>query len=413
MSFLTEYDALDTPGKAVLLRQWLATKPAELFRELRQNRPILTSPIGTFVTKFRDVVEVLDQHTVFTVKPYEPKMQRVTGPFILGEDDTPLYQRDVSALRLAFRRDDMPALKATVGRIAGGLLQAARPNGRIDVVAGYSRLVPARLVVEYFGTPGPDEPTLMRWARTIFRDIFTNLEDNPQVRDAALASAAEMRPYLDKLAAATREQIENGQAVGDHILGRLLRLRDGGQPLLDLTTVRHNLIGLIVGAIDTTSKACAQVFDHLLANPERLAAAQAATRDDALLAQHVFEALRFNPQNPFLFRLCLASYTIAKGTSRAVLIQPGTLVFAVTSSAMFDSDELDCPDEYRPDRPEYHYLHFGHGLHTCFGRYINAVQLPEMAKQLLLLPKLRRAAGNDGMLQYDGPFPQSMAVEFD
>ena len=45
-------------------------------------------------------------------------------------------------------------------------------------------------------------------------------------------------------------------------------------------------------------------MDELLNRPDALATAQKAARadDDALLAQHCWEALRFNPFNPVLYR---------------------------------------------------------------------------------------------------------------
>jgi len=57
-------------------------------------------------------------------------------------------------------------------------------------------------------------------------------------------------------------------------------------------------------------------------------------------------------------------------------------------------------------------MHFGYGLHTCFGQYINRVQIPGILKPLLKKKGLRRADGNAGQLQYSGPFPSSLEVAF-
>jgi hypothetical protein len=59
------------------------------------------------------------------------------------------------------------------------------------------------------------------------------------------------------------------------------------------------------------------------------------------------------------------------------------------------------------------YLHFGYGLHTCFGRAVNGVQIPELVAALLRLPNLRRAPGSAGRIYYDGPFPNRLVLEFD
>jgi cytochrome P450 len=415
MSFLDEYDALDDSGKAALTGKWLAVKPLELFAELRQRRPILSTPLfGVIVTKRRDVLEVLSQSRDFSVRLYAPRMERITGSFILGMDNTPLYQQEVSVLRLAIKRDDLPRIKELVAQHADGIIAEAVAVNRLDVVNGLARLVPARLIADYFGVPAPDEQTMFRWTRTIFQDIFLNLRDDPQITEAALRSAAEMREYVDALIVSRQAEVRSGAKPLDDVLGRLLQMQCNPSSYLDNLSIRRNLIGLIAGAIDTTSKAIAHLIDQLLRRPDKLRESQDAAMadDDALLSRYLYEALRFNPQNTILLRYCEAPYILAKGTERAVQIEAGQRVFAATSSAMYDSDEVNAPDEFRVDRPAYHYIHFGHGLHTCFGEYINQVQVMEVSKRLLKQPGLRRVSGEEGELNYSGPFPKSMFVEF-
>jgi cytochrome P450 len=338
-------------------------------------------------------------------------MERVTGPFILGEDDTELYQRDMSVLRLVFERADLQDIKTLVGRRVDDILQKSSVKKQIDLISDFTRIVPAHLVSEYIGVSGPDEPTLINWARTIFHDVFANLEDDHEVREKALVSAEEMRLHLDQT---LTDKSRNNSNLRNNIVDRLISVHMSGHRILDLKTIRHNLIGLTIGTIDPTSKATAQVINELLNDSGHLLGAKKAAlqEDDALLSKYIVESLRLSPQNPFLVRLCVAPYVLAGGTIRETVIQPGTLVYAATSSAMFDMDEVASPDEFRLDRPDYHYLHFGHGLHTCLGRYISQVQILEMAKRILRLPDLRRTPSDAGRLKYNGPFPESMTIEW-
>jgi cytochrome P450 len=80
-------------------------------------------------------------------------------------------------------------------------------------------------------------------------------------------------------------------------------------------------------------------------------------------------------------------------------------VLPATQSAMFDEHHVEAPHEFRTNRPPYLDMHFGYGMHTCFGQYINRVQIPGILKPLLK-NKLARA----GDLQYEGPFPSSLKV---
>ena len=60
----------------------------------------------------------------------------------------------------------------------------------------------------------------------------------------------------------------------DDVLGRLLALQNAAHPWLDDLAVRRNLAGVIVGAVDTTSKFVALAIDELLRRPEMLAGAR-------------------------------------------------------------------------------------------------------------------------------------------
>jgi cytochrome P450 len=170
-----------------------------------------------------------------------------------------------------------------------------------------------------------------------------------------------------------------------------------------------------VAIIPTTSGAVARALDELLRRPETFARAQAAARVDdyATVLQFILEALRFNPIGPGVFRVADADYTVAAGTSRAKTIPQGMRVLVALESAMMDGHVLDDPRAFRLDRPAWQYMHFGYGLHTCFGQYVNAVQLPRILAAVLRQPNLRRAPGARGTLQLSGPFPAHLHVEFD
>ena len=76
---------------------------------------------------------------------------------------------------------------------------------------------------------------------------------------------------------------------------------------------------------------------------------------------------------------------------------------------MFDPRVLDEPEEFRPGRPDYHYLHFATGLHACYGRYISRIQIPQILKPLLKLKGLRPI----GAPEFDGTFPETLRVAAD
>ena len=103
-----------------------------------------------------------------------------------------------------------------------------------------------------------------------------------------------------------------------------------------------------------------------------------------MLAAHVFEAFRFNPLNPVIYRRAACDATIAAGSLRAREIPKGTMVLASNLSAMFDPLKIEAPECFRTDRPWGEYMLWGYGMHTCFGAHINRFRLPAILKPLLV-----------------------------
>ena len=379
------------------------------------SKPLVTAYPNTgtaIVTRYQDVVEVLDRNADFEVV-YEPKMRAITGGenFFLGMQDTALYERDVSNLRLAMRRDDVAAIVEPAARRLAEQLVAKQTN-RIDVPKDLSLLVPTAIVSDYFGITGTDNNDLIDWATLMFWYLFVDLAGDPAIASKALDAAASCRSAID---AAIVSRKAAGVAMDD-VLGRCLVLQKANQPGMDDLGIRNYLIGLVIGAIPTISKACVQALDQLLDRPQALKSAQAAARgsDNALLAAHVFEAFRFNPVNPLIYRRATCDATIAAGSLRARKIPKGTMVLASNLSAMFDPLKIEAPESFRIDRPWGEYMLWGYGMHTCFGAYINRAVMPVILKPLLAKSGLRRAAGNAGRIDAGGtPFPQHFSVEWD
>ena len=413
---LTAFDAIAAKGgdpKAIAGQQFgyimdqIRNNALPFFQELRDDRPILQSAAATLVSRFRDVEEILHRETIFSVSPYLPRMMGVIGPFVLSQDITPGYDHDISVMRLVVRREDLPRVKEIVSRNAAGIVQSlTQGQGPFEIVQALTRKVPVRLAAEYYGFDAPDDTQMMGWARDCFREFFINLTNSPDMRAPAVTSGAAIHARLDTLLAERRAGGGNGK---DDVMGRLLCLQTAADADgVDDEAIRRTLAGLVIGMIETTSQAAIQALLVLFSMPDALAKATTAAKadDDDGLAGIVFEALRFRPINPMVVRVTNQDYHLAAGEPHATVIPKGSMVFALTWSAMFDPRVVEQPAAFQPGRPDYHYLHYATGLHACFGRYISQIQIPQIVKPLLKLPGLRPA----GAPEYDGTFPQKLLV---
>ena len=231
----------------------------------------------------------------------------------------------------------------------------------------------------------------------------------------AQEASKQLKEYLGALIEERSRQIKLGEQTPDDFLCRILRHKQPETGSVPHDVVYRIVAGTFVGAVDNNTNWVANAIDFLLDNPVHLEAAHQAAlaNDDRLLLSIMFEALRFYPQNPFLIRRCGRTGTLAPWTDHATLIPVNTLVLAGTASAMFDGDKFADPDEFRTDRPLNEYLHFGRGMHECFGAFIANEVVPGTAKALLRHNRIRRARGRDGRIRHDGAFADHLVVEFD
>jgi cytochrome P450 len=431
--YLDRFDAAADKDKFPLVRRWIDEEPLPFFKELRENRPILVTPLCTLLTLFDDVTEVLNMPLTFTAALYLPKMGN--GIYLMAHDDDALHTREKSLMQGMLNRDDLPQVRAMVARIAKALLDSA--NGHLEAINGYCRMVPATLVQDYFGLTGIDRRKLIEWsywnqADTFYNQPFDLLSDEKrtEISDRHTQTGEELGRYVAELIlgrwlAVKAEQAEHtllvpwyllrmlvrsllgkkNDKLTDDIVTRMVRTAYPGAVDFDIKRLGVNAGGLLIGAIETTSQAVAQVIEYLLDHREWLAKAKSTAQSDDPVAFDaiVWEALRFVPISPYLFRQTASTYTVAKGTDHATVITAGTYVLAVTQSAMFDPKAFENPDQFVPARNWYHYFHFGFGSHECLGKYVGMVMIPEMVRQALLRSGLK---ANGGIDYQGGHLPQ-------
>ena len=419
MTFLEQYRSSRAGRQAddvrqSVVREWLTTRPDELFEELREHEPTFTTGGMAFVTRYRDVLDVLGRNDVFSVAPYGEAMTRINrGPnFLLGMDDGPEYRRELQLLTSAFRREDAGRVGAIVAQRTAEVLDAAMANGRLDLVDGFGRLVPALVIADYFGVPGPDPHTLARWARAIFADAFANALGTPLLSRRAMRASKAFRAHLDAHIARRRAERPGG-ALRDDVLDRLMAWQPPGERGLSDPRIRDILLWCVAGMVDNVDTAVCRVMDVLLDEPSHLREATAAARasDVDRVRAIAFEALRLCTATPVVTRRSRRAHIVARGTPHEKTIPAGTLTFVGIGAAMMDGSVVEDPKAFRLDRPPEHYLHFGVGLHQCLGTHIAAAHLTTMIGQLLRVPVLRRAPGLAGRLRSIGPFPKRFVVE--
>jgi cytochrome P450 len=350
--------------------------------------------LGTKVVVARHdhVMEVLSRDLDFLIAPVnQPRIEEVNGPFILGMDRDVVLAAERRAIYQGLARLDLGSIGRDVEKEAADRVSAAGET--IEVVGGYARPIAAHTAHSLFGVGGSDERTFMDVARAVFGHTFLNLGGDKAIERRAVNAAALMRDWLSAEIARRRA----AQDPGSDLMGALMR-----ENVLDDDGIRRNLGGMLVGSIDTTASCVAKIVAVIGRDPRLAKRIAADVEDQVRFAGWCWEALRRWPHNPVVLRKA------ARGTRLAgVEIRQDDDIIAWTQAAMLDTAAFPDPQQLRHDRPAKAYLHFGGGLHPCAGRAVNAFQIPLLVRALV-----RRGIGSVGPMEWAGPFPDRLSLQF-
>ncbi len=405
ISYGDRIDAAAPSARWPMVRDWIRGEPQPFFAEMRRDRPILALPNLTLAFRHADCTTILRRHDDFGVDLYVPKQ----GNYFMAQDDTADHWRDKSIMRAILDFEQVPEIRAFVATTTAAILDTAK--GSIDLPQMLTRAVPVAMVQHFFGLDEHDPADLVRWSYWNQQDAFHNqpFDESP---DAALIVAerkkanVRMALYLGRLVAERSIAVKIGLG-GKNSVSRLLRLSFSGGVKFPLLKVLSNVGGLLIGSIETTSHCVNNALAELFARPDALAAAQDAawTAAPEAIDAVVFEALRFRPAFPYFFRTCHRDTELSGATPFATTVRTGTVVLAVTQSAMADPAGFSDPTDFDPDRSQADNFTLGQGLHECLGRAIARPMLGEIVRQILLRPGLHAVGPLQRARQVPEHFP--------
>lgn len=396
------------------LKAWITAKiirrPFAIMAFLRRFFPIAKFGNWALITRYDDVAEALQNDKGIAV-PFGPRMKEMSGGpnFVLGMPDGPAYQGLHAEIMRVFPLADNDTIIAPLSyREASRLVEEG--SGKIDAVGGLLAQVPASICEEYYGITIPDREGFTRWTITMSSYMFGNPGDDPELKKAAFAAAALVRPLIDEGIKKAQEE-----AGADTVIARLVKRQKEDPEAMPDNIIRAIMVGMITGFAPTNIMASGHVIETLMSNPDWLRQAQEAARagDDDLLKRCLFEAMRFWPINPGPFRVAAQDVVIAAGTRRETLIKKGTNLMVSTQSAMHDPRRVDKPGQFNPERKQTDYMLMGFGLHWCIGAPLAYAQITQTLKPLLERGNLRRAPGAEGKLTTFGPFPEHLWLNYD
>jgi len=263
--------------------------------------------------------------------------------------DPPDHSRLRTLVSKAFTPRAVERLGARMQTICDDLLDAARREGRVELVRDYALQLPLTVIAEMLGIPAAERQQFEAWTKAV----------------AAGSSGAVTRfvlglPALLQSARYLRELIARRRAdPGDDILTALLQAEEAGDKLSEDEVIGMMAL-LILAGYETTMGLISAGTLALVQHPEQR---RRFTEEPTLIESAIEELLRYtSPIELAAFRLAREPVTIG-----GVTIPKGDVVLGVLGSANHDPSRFENPDTLDLARDPNRHLAFGAGIHFCLG----------------------------------------------
>jgi cytochrome P450 len=394
--------------KSYVLRKYLRSR---FFMGILRRWPRLAWLHGSsgwirLVVHHQEAVRVFEQNRGYGVT-YLKKMEELGAPFLLGLDQSPDHTRQRAALKEAL---EPVVIEKVEGATRLAAERALAGKTRIEIVRGLTDEVLKETIGVHLGT-GQTSPEQLEAARMVFRHIFINPFNSPDVVDAAKVSAFALLDHVRDIVAARRAEVERGRNDEADVLARLIHDMANAEPdkrMHDDKELTDQLVGLVVAWAASVSRSTAYAIDALLDQPAALAQAhEAAKRDDEKAMWKILaEAIRVQPPVPAVERVCLR-----EGPVENMPVAREQDVSIVLTAVTMDEVQYPSARRFDAERPRgvQDNLAFGHDMHRCLGFELASRQMSQIAIALMQRPNVRRA----GKLHLVGPYPDRLEVTFE
>ena len=342
--------------------------PYPTLSHFRAHHPVHWSPAlkAWVVTPYDTVRDVLLNHQLSsdTVTPfYRSQPSEVQGKVeslvrYLGNwlvfKDPPDHTRLRRLASRVFTTNSLHKIRPNVESIIAHLLADIEGRNDIDLVADFSNLLPAFVIMDMLGIPREMLPDMKHWSDEI--KLFIGAAQNtPDKYDRA-------RHGAEAMAAAFRELIDaQRRSPKDNVLGMLVAANDDEDGrLTDDELIATSILFLFAGH-ETTTNLITMASLHLMRAPEQRAIFIAMTEPEQI-AIAVEEFLRFDGPTPSMVRLANATHQIGDAT-----VEEGQRIYAMIAAANHDPSVFAQPDTLDVTRSPNRHVTFGYGAHFCLG----------------------------------------------
>jgi cytochrome P450 len=236
-------------------------------------------------------------------------------------------------------------------------------SGSADLVSDIASPVPAILTLELLGMPTAEWRTVSEVTHALVHTTPGTPEN-----DTALGGMMGILGQINETIAARRAERK------DDLISELVHTEVNGELMTDARLVE--IITLVMlGGVDTTGSLIGSSLEWLRRHPDEL---KRLANDSSLLPKATEEFLRYFSPIPGLARTTTRACAVG-----GQALEAGERLFLSWSSANYDEDVFERPDEVVLDRYPNKHQAFGLGIHRCLGSNFARLQFQVVVEEFL------------------------------
>ncbi|MCK1553484.1 cytochrome P450 [Bradyrhizobium sp. 177] len=346
------------------------------FERLRREDPIhycKDSPYGPYwsITKYRDIMAVDTNHTVFSSEPAAAVSivdtpEEYRNPSFI-KMDPPAHDEQRKTVSPIVAPENLAKLESLIRSRARAILEEVPRNETFNWVEKVSIELTTQMLATLFDFPFEDRRLLTYWSDVA--NTVPQAAHEIEIWDRRRAILSECLAYFTDL---WNERI-NAEPRADLIS---MMAHSPATRNLQPREFLGNLILLIVGGNDTTRNSISGSVWFMNENPNELRKLRHSRR---LLPSAVSEIIRYQTPIVHIRRNALADITIGGKT-----IKEGDKVIMWYISGNRDDEVIENADSFVIDRKNVRqHLSFGFGIHRCLGNRLAELQLKILWEEML------------------------------
>lgn len=364
---------------------------------------------GYVVSRYDDIVSVLDRPELFSSRPTVPEfppmvrdlfMNKVPDKGTLLAHDNPDHDRLRKSVASFFVPRRLERFEPMLRAAAHDMIDQFVDDGSVEIKSRFALPVPLRCIVVVAGL----DPAKWEWiglCLSLFGGI-TKSEEELSIQQR-VQNVLDLHSYIATVIEERRTDRK------DDLISHIWNERDAG--VVDMTDFEHlsMIPGLLLAGHETTTNVLSMGLAHLLHNDlwERI------SESDKARAAAIEELLRYESAITGMWRVVTKETTFEKR-----IFKPGDKLFVAYNSGSRDSAKFENPDVIDVDRRSAtQHLGFGRGVHACLGapfaRLLLKTELRVLSERL---PNLRLETPYEAITYNEGPEgrgPEAVMVSWD